>query len=113
MVGKAWLVGVYTVEIASRIEELGYSLAQVFATPELVDTFSNAPDMIVFADDGVSDLSSMETLRHVFPAVIMISVPVPNTFLAECLSYADRRAGEQSVARLLYQIYEREHRWDN
>jgi hypothetical protein len=113
MSGKAWLVGVYTIEIDARIEELGYALTHVFATPEVVDSFTNAPDMVVFADDGVSDLSGMENLRHVFPTAIMISIQLSNTFLEECLSYNDRRTGEQSVARLLHQIYEREHRWDN
>lgn len=110
---KAWLIGVYTIEIDSRIEELGYTLTHVFATPELIDSFNNPPDMIVFVDDSVSGLQSMEHLRHVFPDSLMISLPLPNIFLEGCLSYSDRRAGEQSVARLLSQIYEREHRWDN
>lgn len=110
---NAWLIGVYTIDVDCRVEDLGYTVTQVFATPEAIDSFQTAPELIVFSDDGLSNLDQMETVRHVFPNSLLISVPVSHFFLENCQSYSDRRSSEQSVARLVYQINEREHRWDN
>lgn len=110
---NAWLIGVYTIDVECRIEDLGYTVTHVYATPETIDTIQYGPELIVFSDDGVSNIDKMETIRHVFPEALIISIPVSHFFLEDCLSYSDRRSSEQSVARLLYQIYEREHRWDN
>jgi hypothetical protein len=110
---NAWLIGVYTIETECRIEDLGYSLSHVFATPSLIDSSLSAPDLIVFADDGLNNLDEMETLRYVFPSALIISVAANHIFWEDCLTFAERRSSEQSVARLLYQIHEREHRWDN
>jgi hypothetical protein len=110
---NAWLIGVYTIEMENRIEELGYSISQVYATPEAVDSFESAPDLIVFSDEGSSDLNEMELMRHVFPSSLIVSIPASHVFMENCLTFGQRKSGEQSVARLLSQIYEREHRWDN
>lgn len=109
----AWLIGLYTTDVDCRIEDLGYTVSHVYATSEAIDSFQYGPELIVFSDDGTSDLDAMEKMRHVFPKSLIISIPVSHFFLEDCLSYSDRRSGEQSVARLLYQINEREHRWDN
>jgi hypothetical protein len=109
----AWLIGVYTTDVDCRIEDLGYTVSHVYATPEAIDSIQQGPELIVFSDDGNSAQDSMETIRHIFPKSLIISIPVSHFFLENCLSYSDKRSGEQSVARLLYQINEREHRWDN
>ena len=109
----AWLIGIYTIDIDLRIEELGYTVTRVYAAPEAIDSFKIGPDLIVFAEDGLSNLEDMESMRHVFPEAVIISIPVNHDFLEDCLSYSERRSSEQSVARLLWQINEREHRWDN
>ncbi|HEY0744063.1 MAG TPA: hypothetical protein VGD40_21500 [Chryseosolibacter sp.] len=109
----AWLIGVYTIEMECRIEDLGYSLSHVFATSESIDSFQDSPELIVFADDGLNTALDMEFTRKIFPDALIISVAANHIFLEDCLSYSDRRSGEQSVARLIHQINEREHRWDN
>lgn len=110
---NAWLIGVYTIETECRIEDLGYSVSHVFATPAVIDLSLSAPDLIVFSDDGLNSLSEMETLKYVFPGALIISVAANHIFWEDCLTFSDRRSSEQSVARLLHQILEREHRWDN
>lgn len=110
----AWLIGLYTTEVECRVEELGYTVTHVYATSEAIDSLQqNAPELIVFSDDGLTHLDQMEAIRHVFPNSLLISVPVSHFFLENCVSYSDKRSSEQSVARLIYQINEREHRWDN
>ena len=110
---KAWLIGVYTTDVDCRIEDLGYTVSNVYATSEAIDTIQNGPELIVFSDDGVSNLDEMETIRHVFPQSLIISMPAGHFFLEDCLSYSERRSSEQSVARLLSDINAREHRWDH
>jgi hypothetical protein len=110
---KAWLIGVYTSEVECRIEDLGYSLTQVFSMPSMIDSSLKAPDLIVFSDDGLDCIDQMETLRYVFPTALIISIVAKHVFWEDCLTYTERRSSEQSVARLVNQILEREHRWDN
>ena len=110
---KAWLIGVYNIETECRIEDLGYTVSHVFETPAMIDSSLKAPDLIVFADDGLDCIDQMETLRYVFPTALIISIVAKHVFWDDCLTYAERRSSEQSVARLLHQILEREHRWDN
>jgi hypothetical protein len=110
---NAWLIGVYTIETECRIEDLGYSVSNVFSTPAMIDSSLAAPELIVFSDDGVNSLEAMEKLRYVFPEALIISIAANYIFWEECLSYGERHSSEQSVARLLHQIHEREHRWEN
>jgi len=110
---KAWLIGVYTTETECRIEDLGYILCHVFSTASVIDSSLSPPDLIVFSEDGLNCIDEMETLRYVFPTALIISIVAKHVFWEECLTYSERRSSEQSVARLLNQILEREHRWDN
>jgi hypothetical protein len=109
----AWLIGVYTIETECRIEELGYTISNVYATIEAIDSCFHPPDIIVFSEDGVNSLDDMELARQVFPETLIISVMASHVFLDNCQSYSERRSSEQSLARLLFEINAREHRWDN
>src|ERR1044071_4728035 len=97
---KAWLIGVYTIETECRIEDLGYTLCHVFATPSVIDSSLSAPDLIVFSDDGLNCIDEMETLRYVFPKSLIISIVAKHVFWEDCFTYAEKRSSEQSVARL-------------
>ena len=91
---NAWLIGVYTVETECRIEDLGYSVSHVFATPSVMDSSLPAPDLIVFSDDGLNSLDAMETLKCICSAkALVISVAGQSRFLGR-LYWRIRKGGQ-------------------
>lgn len=110
---KAWLIGLYTVDLDARIEELGYTIDDVFSSTEIPKT-KDHPDLIVITEDPLNDYVHMMTEMHVrFPEALIVSLSVSSFFLEDCLIYNSERSSKRSVARLVTKINEMEHRWDN
>jgi hypothetical protein len=105
----AWLIGIYTYEMDCRIESLGYTLVQNFADDGSIKPTQDEPDLIVVSEDEFLAPVSYALIKELFPDVLLISVPS----VSYSSLHPDFTKGKQSVARLITQIQERYHRWDN
>ncbi len=109
---NAWLIGLYTVELDARINDLGYRLENVFADIDSVVAGDSAPELIVLSEVPDTEGADLPKVSEQFPQSLIISLPV-NRFFLDQLPLGGERSAKRSVARLTQLIQGHACRWDN
>jgi hypothetical protein len=110
---SAWLVGLYTAEIDSRVADLGFQITKVVSNIIEEHASECAPELLVFSEDKFTDGDSMYAAKDFFPDSIIVSLPALNSWQEDEYAYSWKERHEPSVSRLVSSILEREHRWSN
>ncbi len=110
---NAWLIGLYTTELDSRIISLGFEVTKVLARIDEEHKSEEAPELLVFSEDNFTDIDSMYTAKDLFPDAVLVSIPALTSWQEDEYAYSWKEKHNPSIHRLVSSILERVHRWDN
>jgi hypothetical protein len=110
---NAWLVGLYTSDIETRIQRLGYKLTRLFPDLTFLGKVEETPALIVFSDDQFSDPGAMLKARHFYPDSVMINLPVEMLFAMKEHAGSSKPKNQHAIIRLITLIQSMENRWNN
>jgi hypothetical protein len=110
---NAWLVGLYTSDIETRIERLGYKLTRLFPDLTFIGKVEESPSLIVFSEDQFSDPNAMLQARNYYPDAVMISLPIEMLFAMKEHPGSMKPKNQHSIIRLITLIQHMENRWNN
>jgi hypothetical protein len=107
---NAWLIGLYSLGIETRIKSLGYKLTWLFPYLEKDSVPEEKPSLIVFTHD-LNTVESMHVARDLFPEALLISFPA--RIEGTPAGFDHTLQPNTAMSRLLTSIKEREYSRDN
>lgn len=70
----AWIIGQNPVN-QQKIKERGYSIRLFKSTRQMMNSFDEYPDLIIFSEAEIKDFTILFKIREFFPGVVILSLP--------------------------------------
>jgi len=70
----AWIIGQNPVN-QQKIKERGYSIRLFKSSRQVINSFDEYPDLIIFSEAEIQDFTILFKIREFFPGVVILSLP--------------------------------------
>ncbi|RAV98660.1 SGNH/GDSL hydrolase family protein [Pseudochryseolinea flava] len=70
----AWIIGTNPVS-QRRIRERGYKIRLFKSDRQMMNSFDEYPDLIIFSEAEIKDFTILFKIREFFPGVVILSLP--------------------------------------